>query len=133
MDSAMHVPVTLEEWTYETVADLARVGRCEGERHDFKFNLPDADNLTKICCAFANSQGGFVVLGVKERSHRFLVEGIDPDGEVAKKFGAYRDKDGISERALFIVDKNGKIAYKDIHNISDQPDNEDLFEVLRKL
>ena len=86
MDSAMHVPVTLEEWTYETVADLARVGRCEGERHDFKFNLPDADNLTKICCAFANSQGGFVVLGVKERSHRFLVEGIDPDGEVAKTF-----------------------------------------------
>jgi peroxiredoxin len=40
---------------------------------------------------------------------------------------------GISERALFVVDKEGKIAYKDIHDISDQPDNEDLFEVLRKL
>jgi hypothetical protein len=31
------------------------------------------------------------------------------------------------------VDKEGKIAYKDIHNIADQPDNEDLLEVLRKL
>jgi hypothetical protein len=34
---------------------------------------------------------------------------------------------------LFIVDKEGKIAYKDIHDIGDQPDNEDLFDVLRKL
>jgi peroxiredoxin len=52
---------------------------------------------------------------------------------VARAYGAYRDADGISERALFIVDKDGKLAYKDIHDISDQPDNEDLFEVLRKL
>ena len=62
-----------------------------------------------------------------------LLSDFEPKGEVARKFGAYRSKDGISERALFIVDKQGKIAYKDIHEISDQPDNEDLFEVLRKL
>ena len=58
---------------------------------------------------------------------------FEPKGEVARKFGAYRDKDGISERALFIVDKSGKIAFKDIHDIADQPDNEELLEVLRKL
>lgn len=52
---------------------------------------------------------------------------------MAKAFGAYRGNDGISERALFIIDKEGKLAYKDIHDISDQPDNEDLLEVLRKL
>ena len=62
-----------------------------------------------------------------------LLSDFHPKGEVAKEYGAYREKDGISERALFIVDKGGKIAYKDIHDISDQPDNEDLFEVLRKL
>src|SRR5439155_3794665 len=61
-----------------------------------------------------------------------LLSDFEPKGEVARKFGAYR-KDGFAERALFIVDKQGKIAYKDIHEISDQPDNEDLFEVLRKL
>src|SRR5207247_507807 len=53
---------------------------------DFKFNLPDAGNLTKICCAFANSQGGFVVVGVKELAGGFHVEGIAPDGELAKRF-----------------------------------------------
>jgi len=62
-----------------------------------------------------------------------LLSDFHPKGEVAKAYGAYRQNDGITERALFIVDKEGKLAYKDIHDISDQPDNEELFEVLRKL
>ena len=62
-----------------------------------------------------------------------LLSDFEPKGEVARKFGAYRSPDGISERAVFIVDKEGKLAYTDIHDIADQPDNEDLFEVLRKL
>ena len=62
-----------------------------------------------------------------------LLSDFHPKGAVAKAFGAFRENDGISERALFIVDKEGKLAYKDIHDILDQPDNEDLFEVLRKL
>lgn len=61
-----------------------------------------------------------------------LLSDFHPKGAVARAYGAYRENDGISERALFIVDKDGKIAYKDIHDISNQPDNEDLFEVLRK-
>ena len=48
-------------------------------------------------------------------------------------YGAWREAQGISERALFIVDKEGKIAYIDIHDIGDQPDNEDLFDVLKKM
>lgn len=62
-----------------------------------------------------------------------LLSDFEPKGEVARAYGAYRAAQGISERALFIVDKDGKIAYKDIHDIADQPDNEDLFEVLRNL
>jgi len=62
-----------------------------------------------------------------------LLSDFHPKGEVATAYGAYRANDGISERALFVVDKEGKLAFVDIHNIADQPDNEDLFEVLRKL
>ena len=62
-----------------------------------------------------------------------LLSDFEPKGAVARQFGAYRDKDGISERALFVVDKEGKIAFKDIHDISKQPDNEEIFDVLRKL
>lgn len=62
-----------------------------------------------------------------------LLSDFEPKGEVARLFGAYRQSDGISERAIFIVDKEGKLVFKDIHDIADQPDNEELFEVLRKL
>jgi len=73
-------------------------------------------------------------MGQKSRGLSYdLLSDFHPKGEVAKLYGAYRDGDGISERAIFIVDKEGKLTYKDIHNIADQPDNEDLFEVLRKL
>jgi peroxiredoxin len=61
-----------------------------------------------------------------------LLSDFEPKGEVARKFGAYRSE-GYSERALFVVDKDGKIVYKDIHAIDDQPDNEVIFDVLRKL
>src|SRR5688500_1729412 len=62
-----------------------------------------------------------------------LLSDFEPKGEVARLFSAYRENDGISERDIFIVDKEGKLAFKDIHDIGDQPDNEELFEVLRKL
>ena len=62
-----------------------------------------------------------------------LLSDFEPKGEVAKLFGAYRQSDGISERAVFVVDKNGKLVFKDIHDISDQPDNEEVLGVLRKL
>ena len=61
-----------------------------------------------------------------------LLSDFEPKGEAARAYGAYR-AEGFSERAIFVVDKEGKIAYADIHNIGDQPDNEDLFDVLRKL
>jgi peroxiredoxin len=61
-----------------------------------------------------------------------LLSDFEPKGEVARKYGALRPE-GYSERALFVVDKEGKIAYKDIHDIGAQPDNEEIFDVLRKL
>ena len=73
--------------------------------------------------AWANSLGGI--------SYDLLSD-FQPKGAVAEAYGAYRPE-GYSERALFIVDKEGKIAYKDIHAIDEQPDNEELFEILRKV
>jgi peroxiredoxin len=62
-----------------------------------------------------------------------LLADFHPKGAVAMSYGVWRENDGISERALFIVDGEGKIAYVDIHEISDQPDNEELFDVLKKM
>jgi peroxiredoxin len=60
-----------------------------------------------------------------------LLSDFEPKGEVARKYGALRPE-GYSERALFLVDKDGRIIYKDIHDISQQPDNEEIFDALRE-
>ena len=60
-----------------------------------------------------------------------LLSDFEPKGEVARKFGAYR-KEGYAERALFVIDEQGKIVYKDIHRIDEQPDNEEIFKALRR-
>ena len=65
-----------------------------------------------------------------------LASDFYPHGAVAKKFRVLREGDpipGINERAVFIVDKNGKIAFAKVYDLGQQPDNEDCFEVLRKL
>ena len=61
-----------------------------------------------------------------------LLSDFWPHGAVADEYGVLRD-DGKSERAIFLIDKQGVIRYIDIHDIDDQPDNEVLLAELRKL
>lgn len=61
-----------------------------------------------------------------------LVSDFWPHGMVASQYGVLRD-DGYSERANFIIDKNGQVAYIDVHDIGEQPENEELLEILRRL
>ena len=59
-----------------------------------------------------------------------------PHGATATKFGVLRDSDpipGINERAVFVIDKQGKIAFAKVYPLDQQPDNEEAFDVLRKL
>ena len=55
-----------------------------------------------------------------------------PHGAVAKKYGVLRS-DGITERALFVIDKKGIIRYIDIHDINEVPPLEDLVKALEDL
>jgi peroxiredoxin len=55
-----------------------------------------------------------------------------PHGAVAKKYGVLRS-DGLSERALFVIDKKGIIRYIDVHDINEKPPLEDLVKALEKL
>jgi peroxiredoxin (alkyl hydroperoxide reductase subunit C) len=55
-----------------------------------------------------------------------------PHGAVAKKYGILRSS-GVSERALFVIDKKGIIRYIDVHNINERPRLEVLVRELEKL
>jgi len=55
-----------------------------------------------------------------------------PHGAVADKYGVLRS-DGVSERAIFVIDKKGIIRYIDVHDINERPRLEDIMGALEKL
>jgi alkyl hydroperoxide reductase subunit AhpC len=59
-----------------------------------------------------------------------------PHAEVTRQFGILREGPpvpGISERAAFIVDKAGKIAFAKVYPIDQLPNIEELLQALRGL
>lgn len=54
-----------------------------------------------------------------------------PHGAVADMYGVLRS-DGVSERALFVIDKKGIVRYIDVHDINKRPRLEVLVEELEK-
>jgi peroxiredoxin len=55
-----------------------------------------------------------------------------PHGKVADTYGVLR-LDGMTERAIFIIDKKGIIRYIDVHDINKRPPLEDIIRELEKL
>ena len=55
-----------------------------------------------------------------------------PHGAVASAYGVLRS-DGVSERAIFVIDKKGIIRYIDVHDINLRPKLEHLIKALEKL
>ncbi|MBI2212651.1 MAG: redoxin domain-containing protein [Acidobacteria bacterium] len=94
------------------------------ERYDAEVFGISVDS-TPSHVAFAKSLGGI-------NSYPLLAD-FHPKGQVAKLFGVWMDDKGINERAIFIIDKQGKVAYIDVHDIGEQPENAQIIEALREL
>src|SRR5580658_10724911 len=66
-----------------------------------------------------------------------LLSDFWPHGEVAEKYGVHRENPmplpGISERAVFVVDLDGKIAFARVYDLGAIPPNDEVFQVLRTL
>ena len=62
-----------------------------------------------------------------------MLSDFNPHGAVAQKYGVYREKDGFSERAVFVIDKQGTIAWSKVYDIPQQPDNAEIFAALAKI
>ena len=65
--------------------------------------------------------------------HFPLLADFEPKGAVAKKYGVYRENDGICERALFVIDKNGTIAWSYCSPIAVNPGADGILQALESL
>jgi peroxiredoxin len=65
--------------------------------------------------------------------HFPLLADFEPKGAVSKLYGAFRDGEGVSERALFVIDKNGTITWSYISPIAVNPGADGILEALETL
>jgi peroxiredoxin len=113
---AAWTPVCSDQWPgYNIVKDLF-------DRDDAVLLGITVDNVPTLF-AWTNQMGKlwFVVLS-----------DFYPHGKVAATYGVLRS-DGMSERALFVIDKKGIIRYIDVHDINKRPPLEKLVRELEKL
>lgn len=68
------------------------------------------------------------------RKLRFpLLADFEPKGAVARDYGVYRPGEGTSERALFVIDPGGRIAWKHVSPIDVNPGADGILEPLESM
>ncbi len=91
-------PRTLSEWTIELAIEILAKGLFETEDFDLKEMLPDSRDdkakarLRGACCAFANSNGGFLVFGVTNDRNlpaASRLKGVPSALDFPEHFGSY--------------------------------------------
>jgi peroxiredoxin len=65
--------------------------------------------------------------------HFPLLADFEPKGAVARQYGVYRDHEGTSERALFVVDRNGVIAWSYCSPVGVNPGADGILRALEAL
>ena len=70
----------------------------------------------------------------QDRHLRFnLLADFEPKGEVARSYGAYDVQHGMSRRALFVIDKEGAIAWSYLSPTAVNPGADGILDALDKL
>ena len=70
----------------------------------------------------------------KDRNLHFpLLADFEPKGELARRYGVYRPQDGICERALFVIDSSGVIAWSYVSPVGVNPGADGILAALEDL
>ena len=62
-----------------------------------------------------------------------LLADFEPKGDVARTYGVYRKGDGVTERALFVIDGGGIIRWSYVSPIGVNPGAEGILKALESL
>ena len=67
------------------------------------------------------------------RLHFPLLADFEPKGAVARRYGVYREGDGTSERALFVLDADGIVRWSYVSPIGVNPGADGILRALEAL
>jgi alkyl hydroperoxide reductase subunit AhpC len=70
----------------------------------------------------------------RDRKLQFpLLSDFEPKGAVAREYGVYRHHDGVSERALFVIDGDGVIRWSHVSPIGVNPGADGILRALEAM
>jgi peroxiredoxin len=65
--------------------------------------------------------------------HFPLLSDFEAKGEVAKKYGVYNEDEGVAERALFVINKQGVIEWSYLSPMAVNPGADGILETLESI
>lgn len=65
--------------------------------------------------------------------HFTLLSDFEPKGAVARLYGVYRERDGTTERALFVIDGEGVIRWSYVSPVGVNPGADGILKALEQL
>lgn len=65
--------------------------------------------------------------------HFPLIADFHPKGEIARSYGAYREIEGVAERALFVLDETGQIVWSHVSPIAINPGADGILDALERM
>jgi peroxiredoxin len=70
----------------------------------------------------------------RDRQLQFsLLSDFEPKGAIASAYGAYREGDGVAERALFLIDEEGRIAWSYLSPVAVNPGADGVLDALDQM
>jgi peroxiredoxin len=114
---------------------LAWTGVCKLQMQDLEKNRKHLDRLDAVAVGLSvdsvpSKKAWAAAIGVEETP---LLADFWPHGGVASVYGIFREADGFSERAVFILDRDGVIRFKKIYPISEVPDIAEILKLVEDL
>ena len=71
--------------------------------------------------------------GGDRKLHFPLLADFEPKGAVARQYGVYRESEGVTERALFVIDGEGIVSWSFLSPIGVNPGADGIFDALDAL
>ena len=114
---------------------LAWTRVCAIQMQDLEKHREDMERLGAVALglsvdAVPTKKAWAESLGIQETR---LLADFWPHGGVARAYGIFREKNGFSERAVFIVDAEGIIRFKKIYPMREVPDIGEILDALAEV
>ena len=113
---------------------LAFTGTCQAELCEIRDSIADFDGEDVQTLAISVDSTAVHKQWAAEQGYTFpLLADFWPHGAVADSYGVFEPKSGLALRGTFIVDKQGKVAYKVVNGIPEARNADEYRAVLATL